>query len=44
MPVSASALASLVEAVQDLAVARGTVAIADAVASAPELLSRALGD
>ena len=38
MPVSASALASLVEAVQDLAVARGTVTIADAV-SAPELLS-----
>ncbi|MGB7642454.1 MAG: diguanylate cyclase, partial [Terriglobales bacterium] len=38
LPVSASALASLVEAVQDLAVARGTVTIADAV-SAPELLS-----
>jgi diguanylate cyclase (GGDEF)-like protein len=38
MPVSASALASLVEAVQDLAVARGTVTISDAV-SAPELLS-----
>src|ERR1700690_2619789 len=38
MPVSAAALASLVEAVQDLAVARGTVTINDAV-NAPELLS-----
>jgi len=38
MPVSAAALASLVEAVQDLAVARGTVTITDAV-NAPELLS-----
>ena len=38
MPVSAAALASLVEALQDLAVARGTVAITDA-ANAPELLS-----
>jgi diguanylate cyclase (GGDEF)-like protein len=38
MPVSASALASLVEAIQDLAVARGTVTITDA-ANAPELLS-----
>ncbi|MFZ3340997.1 MAG: diguanylate cyclase [Terriglobales bacterium] len=38
MPVSAAALATLVEAVQDLAVARGTVTIGDA-ANAPELLS-----
>jgi len=38
IPVSAGALASMVEAVQDLAVARGTLAITDA-ASAPELLS-----
>ncbi len=38
MPVSAAALAGLVEAVQDLAVARGTVTITDAV-NAPELLS-----
>ena len=38
MPVSAAALASLVEALQDLAVARGTVTITDA-ANAPELLS-----
>jgi diguanylate cyclase (GGDEF)-like protein len=38
MPVSAAALAALVEAVQDLAVARGTVTITDAL-NAPELLS-----
>src|SRR6202142_131299 len=38
MPVSAAALATLVEAVQDLAVARGTVTINDPV-NAPELLS-----
>ncbi|MGA8301509.1 MAG: diguanylate cyclase [Terriglobales bacterium] len=38
MPVSAGALASLVEAVQDLAVARGTLTITDAL-GAPELLS-----
>ena len=38
MPVSAAALATLVEAVQDLAVARGTVTITDAL-NAPELLS-----
>jgi diguanylate cyclase (GGDEF)-like protein len=38
MPVSAAALATLVEALQDLAVARGTVTISDA-ANAPELLS-----
>ena len=38
MPVSAAALAALVEALQDLAVARGTVTISDA-ANAPELLS-----
>jgi diguanylate cyclase (GGDEF)-like protein len=38
MPVSAAALATLVEALQDLAVARGTVTITDA-ANAPELLS-----
>ncbi len=38
MPVSAGALASLVEAVQDLAVARGTLTISDAL-GAPELLS-----
>ncbi|HVM94676.1 MAG TPA: diguanylate cyclase [Terriglobales bacterium] len=37
MPVSAGALASMVEAVQDLAVARGTLAITDA-SSAPELM------
>ncbi|HTR27581.1 MAG TPA: diguanylate cyclase [Terriglobales bacterium] len=37
MPVSAGALASLVEAVQDLAVARGTLTLTDA-ASAPELM------
>src|SRR6266436_4463363 len=37
MPVSAGALATLVEALQDLAVARGTVTITDA-ANAPELL------
>jgi diguanylate cyclase (GGDEF)-like protein len=38
MPVSAGALATLVEALQDLAVARGTLTITDA-ANAPELLS-----
>jgi diguanylate cyclase (GGDEF)-like protein len=38
VPVSAAPLASLVEVVQDLAVARGTLTISDA-ANAPELLS-----
>ena len=43
MPVSAAALVSLVETLQDLAVARGTVTITDAV-NAPELLSVTRGN